>query len=520
MDAGLTGANDFSFGDINAKARGLPKGVDKTHRQPKISIITRGDGEIVSTRVRRNIRRVVNSLNQDIITNNEKEGGKRAALLHATLDDDPDLRGTPEGRTHFAGVKEAAHNIPHPGWQPSSFNRGMNKAVVDRVERLGRIHKEDKIIGVAVPSFHNLIEVLIEIMKVVFKNPTLYETFLRGVQRGSESRRDDGHDRFGNNAVVRISDRDRSRVLGEESTCFGDEEEQTVVEALRWKLPSRQAAKNHGEDRRRVSVDSAVSSEGDAVWTWGGVVRAKNGLLQLIDPRDAGDEVWRDNTAKVAVVPFGLNALLCARPGRPQARPEARGDTSHGSGVSSGSLVSRAPKGVETNTGGGQSKADAPNGVGTGARSGSASVFGLLLNPSVLKEGGSAGTEPADVFTEAKVLIEKLFDVGAMGGVGQTNGLGDGRELGQTVTIARFMLALSVRKGSGSSVQRGLEDIKDLKGPTPQKGVRATVPLLFKKGEQVGVFRNPHGNTGASTLPFTIFNDEGGRDRQMVRVMV
>ena len=108
------------------------------------------------------------------------------------------------------------------------------------------------------------------------------------VKNGNEGRRNGNNKGLRDNTVVGVGDRDGAVVKGEEGTFFGDEKEDTVVEAVRRSLPGHEAAGDEREHRGRVLARDPVGLEGDAVWARGGVVGGRDGLLRFAHPGTVG----------------------------------------------------------------------------------------------------------------------------------------------------------------------------------------------------------------------------------------
>ena len=82
--------------------------------------------------------------------------------------------------------------------------------MVNGVESFRCVHEQHVEVAALL---HRAVEVLVEVADVILEHPQRDEAFLRPIQGVVERRSDRRHHRLRDDAIVRVGDRDRSRML-------------------------------------------------------------------------------------------------------------------------------------------------------------------------------------------------------------------------------------------------------------------------------------------------------------------
>jgi hypothetical protein len=196
-----------------------------------------------------------------------------------------------------------------------------------------------------------------------------------------------------------------------------------VVEAGGRREPAEEGTQNAEEDRGREVGSGTPGGEGDAIRTWGGVIRGADRALNIFEVR--GGHGGGVNGLGVGVEE-GVSLVVGGwRTLRPDTRPEAEGDGRFVALLSSRGGVSIKPEGGEPGTAAGQGGGEELNGITaagwTGEIGGSQQVIGGIQEPVVdvdarLKENeaikravkGEEGGDGDEVLRETGNEVEEL----------------------------------------------------------------------------------------------------------------
>jgi len=121
------------------------------------------EGEIVGERIRDKKVRGGKVFDQRVVGKEEEKRGEGASLLDTPKDVNPDVRTRPEeGRPYL--VDSSLDKVDEPLRKLHFLNDSKDPSVVNRVEGLGRVKKEDEALFTV---DHGLVEPKIEVFNVV-----------------------------------------------------------------------------------------------------------------------------------------------------------------------------------------------------------------------------------------------------------------------------------------------------------------------------------------------------------------
>jgi hypothetical protein len=138
--------------------------------------------------------------------------------------------GAPKEGGYTDVMEGTAYVVEEPVWESCLLEDLEDPGMVDRVEGLGSVKEEDKLLVVVGNS---LVEIGIEVFGEGVATGAREEALLSWVKEGDNSRHDGPGDGAGQETVVGVGDTDRASVTYKASFFLGDQEKKTVVEASR-----------------------------------------------------------------------------------------------------------------------------------------------------------------------------------------------------------------------------------------------------------------------------------------------
>ena len=115
--------------------------------------------------------------------------------------------------------------------------------MIDRIKRLFRINEKNVEIIVGGLIIDRGVKEVVEVSDMVIPGAAGDESFLGGIQEGLKGGRDGHHDPTGNNPIEGVGNREGAGVIWEKEPFLGEKKEQTIIEALRGRIPFRERVK-------------------------------------------------------------------------------------------------------------------------------------------------------------------------------------------------------------------------------------------------------------------------------------
>ena len=178
---------------------------------------------------------------EGVIGKDEKERGKRTALLDPAKDVDEAGEVTPEAGGDADIHQGGLNKVSEPGRKAGPGQDLKRPLVVNGVEGLGSVKEEEEMLGV---FFNTLEEELVDLKSMVHSVLAPEKAFLRGVDQGRNNRHGKCGNGGGEDTIVSVSNTDGAGVGDEPSVLLRDEKEDPMVEARRRGVTTAQLNKN------------------------------------------------------------------------------------------------------------------------------------------------------------------------------------------------------------------------------------------------------------------------------------
>jgi hypothetical protein len=143
------------------------------------------------------------SVEEGVVSEDEKKRGKRTSLLNSSLNIYP-IRDAPTEKGGNLNVTEGSPNEePKPRGEVSALKYQMNPGMVAGVEGLGRVEKKEEPVNLLLyPS----VEVSVNVDCVVTPAPSSQKAFLSGINQVEDSRHNGPRGERCKDAVISVSD--------------------------------------------------------------------------------------------------------------------------------------------------------------------------------------------------------------------------------------------------------------------------------------------------------------------------
>jgi hypothetical protein len=193
---------------------------------------------------------------------------------------------------------------------------------------------------------------------MIFKDPGGDEPLLGPMEHDQKSGSNGRNDGLSNDTIIRVGHRDRSSILGEEGARLRDEEEETIIKAIRRENPVHEAGHDQKEDWGPEPGRRTPGGKGDAVRTGNRVIGLEDGILHVPHPRPDRGEPNRDVELISPKVDVRGDRLLRQDPAAPDLGPAGGSNASHLLRVRGGGIFQLGPKGVKPGPRGGEGELD------------------------------------------------------------------------------------------------------------------------------------------------------------------
>ena len=214
-------------------------------------------------------------MKEGVISNDKKERGEGAPLLHPPKDVNPVQQVPPKKGRNLDGMERPFNKVPKPQREADPFENVPDPIMVDRVKSLGRVEKKKDATKLLSDSFEKQFVDGNDVLPTVLPGQ---KALLRGVDVSTDSRHDTAGDRRGQDPVIRVGHTKRAGVRDKTRVLLREKEKQPMIKALRGGVPLGNGLKNPDKHRTRKLGGRPPSGKGNPIRAGGGVVRTINDL--------------------------------------------------------------------------------------------------------------------------------------------------------------------------------------------------------------------------------------------------